>query len=36
LINNAGLADPAARRAGFITGQNFVVDGGMRRKVIYL
>jgi hypothetical protein len=23
-------------RAGFITGQNFVVDGGMTRKMIYL
>jgi NAD(P)-dependent dehydrogenase (short-subunit alcohol dehydrogenase family) len=22
--------------AGFITGQNFVVDGGMTRKMIYL
>ena len=28
------LADPA--RAGFITGQNFVVDGGMTKKMLYL
>jgi len=27
------LADP--EKAGFITGQNFVVDGGMTRKMIY-
>jgi NAD(P)-dependent dehydrogenase (short-subunit alcohol dehydrogenase family) len=25
----------ARRSAGFITGQNFVVDGGMTRKMIY-
>ncbi|GFO65845.1 hypothetical protein GMPD_37640 [Geomonas paludis] len=25
----------ASPRAGFITGQNFVVDGGMTRKMIY-
>jgi len=28
------LASP--RSAGFITGQNFVVDGGMTRKMIYI
>ncbi len=27
------LADPS--KAGFITGQNFVVDGGMTVKMIY-
>jgi NAD(P)-dependent dehydrogenase (short-subunit alcohol dehydrogenase family) len=27
------LADPGN---GFITGQNFVVDGGMTRKMIYV
>ncbi len=26
----------ASEKAGFITGQNFVVDGGMTRKMIYL
>lgn len=26
----------ASERAGFITGQNFVVDGGMTRKMIYV
>ena len=32
----AGLAAwLASDRAGFITGQNFVADGGMTRKMIY-
>jgi NAD(P)-dependent dehydrogenase (short-subunit alcohol dehydrogenase family) len=26
----------ASEEAGFITGQNFVVDGGMTRKMIYI
>jgi hypothetical protein len=26
---------PSDAGAGFITGQNFVVDGGMTRKMIY-
>jgi NAD(P)-dependent dehydrogenase (short-subunit alcohol dehydrogenase family) len=25
-----------ARRSGFVTGANFIVDGGMTRKMIYV
>jgi NAD(P)-dependent dehydrogenase (short-subunit alcohol dehydrogenase family) len=40
-VGNPGdIAELAAflisSRAGFITGQNFVVDGGMTRKMIYV
>jgi NAD(P)-dependent dehydrogenase (short-subunit alcohol dehydrogenase family) len=39
LVNNADIAELTAHHlsdaAGFVTGQNFIVDGGMTRKMIY-
>ena len=35
-IAEACLFLASSRRAGFITGQNLVVDGGMTRRMIYL
>ena len=33
--SNEGLAHLLSEESSFITGQNFVIDGGMTKKMIY-
>jgi len=36
MAGSPGLRPGLPDEAGFVTGQNFVVDGGMTRKMIYV